>query len=108
MVADLLKRVYQGEKPGTAVIRKVFSAEDCQARIAEMGRQISADYRDLERPVIIGVMKGAIFFLSDLMRCIQTNDPWQLEFVRLASYGSATESSGQIQTPYCASQYSCC
>jgi hypoxanthine phosphoribosyltransferase len=55
---------------------------------------------DLERPVVIGVMKGAIFFLSDLMRQIQTNDPLQLEFVRLASYGSATESSGNIQTPY--------
>jgi hypoxanthine phosphoribosyltransferase len=65
-----------------------------------MGKQISEDYKNLERPVVIGVMKGAIFFLSDLMRTIRTDDPLQLEFVRLASYGSATESSGTVQTPY--------
>ncbi len=100
MVVDLSRRVYKGKKPGTAIIREVYSAEVCRARIAEMGKQISNDYNDLERPVVIGVMKGAIFFLSDLMRSIQTNDPLQLEFVRLASYGSATESSGQIQTPF--------
>jgi hypoxanthine phosphoribosyltransferase len=100
MVADLCRRVYKENKPGTAVIRQVYSAEVCKARIAEMARQISDDYRELERPVIIGVMKGAIFFLSDLLRYIQINDSLQLEFVRLASYGSAMESSGVIQTPY--------
>jgi hypoxanthine phosphoribosyltransferase len=100
MVVDLCKRVFKEGKPGKAVIRQVYSAEQCSARIAEMGAQISNDYMNLDSPVIIGVMKGAIFFLSDLMRTIQTNDPLQLEFVRLASYGSATESSGKIQTPY--------
>jgi hypoxanthine phosphoribosyltransferase len=99
MVVDLSRRVYKDKKPGTATIREVYSAEACRARISEMGKQIAQDYQDLERPVVIGVMKGAIFFLSDLMRSIQTTDPLQLEFVRLSSYGSATESSGQIQTP---------
>lgn len=100
MVVDLSYRVYKDQKPGRAKIREIYSAEVVRARIAEMAKQISDDYKDLERPVVIGVMKGAIFFLSDLMREIRTNDPLQLEFVRLASYGSATESSGTVQTPY--------
>lgn len=100
MSVDLSYRVYKDQKPGTAIIREVYSSDVVKARIAEMGRQIGNDYKDLERPVVIGVMKGAIFFLSDLMREIKTNDPLQLEFVRLASYGSATESSGTVQTPY--------
>lgn len=100
MVVDLSKRVYKDKQVGTATIRELYSTEKVKTRIAEMGRQISEDFQDMERPVVIGVMKGAIFFLSDLMRCIDTKDPLQLEFVRLASYGSATESSGVVQTPY--------
>lgn len=100
MPVDMSRRVYKDKEPATAKIREVYSGEVVRARIAEMGRQISADYKDLERPVVIGVMKGAIFFLSDLMREIETTDPLQLEFVRLASYGSATESSGTVQSPY--------
>lgn len=100
MVVDLSKRVYKDKQVGTATIRELYSSEKVKTRIAEMGRQISEDFQDMERPVVIGVMKGAIFFLADLMRCIDTKDPLQLEFVRLASYGSATESSGVVQTPY--------
>lgn len=100
MAVDLSRRVYKDKKQGTAKIREIYSGPAVRARIAEMGRQISEDYKELDRPVVIGVMKGAIFFLSDLMREIQTNDPLQLEFVRLASYGAATESSGTVQTPY--------
>lgn len=100
MVVDLSRKVYKDQKPGTAKIREVYSNAAVKARIAEMGKQISADYKGVERPVVIGVMKGAIFFLSDLLREIETEDPLQVEFVRLASYGAATESSGVVQTPY--------
>ena len=65
-----------------------------------MGAQISEDMKNYERPVVIGVMKGAIIFMADLVPQIQSKDPLQIEFVRLASYGSATESSGVVQTPY--------
>jgi hypoxanthine phosphoribosyltransferase len=81
-------------------IRQLYSKDEIQKRIAEMGAQISRDYQNVDRPVVIGVMKGAIFFLADLVRNVQVRDPLQIEFVRLASYGSATESSGVIQTPY--------
>lgn len=81
-------------------INQIYSAEQIQARIVELGKQISADYKELEKPVIIGVMKGAFCFLADLVRNIQTNDPLQIEFVRLSSYGSGTESSGHVQAPW--------
>ncbi|MDR3616174.1 MAG: hypoxanthine phosphoribosyltransferase [Candidatus Obscuribacterales bacterium] len=84
----------------THVIKEIYSAQTISDRVAELGKEISKDYANLERPVIIGVMKGAFCFLADLVRNIQTKDPLQIEFVRLSSYGSATESSGTVQTPY--------
>ncbi len=81
-------------------IRTIYSHEQIQQRVVELGAQISQDYAELENPVVIGVMKGAFCFLADIVRQIVTQDPLQIEFVRLASYGSATESSGAVQTPY--------
>src|SRR5438874_5224689 len=92
----------KGATQGSSVanIQQLYSKDQIQQRIAEMGAQISRDYQETDRPVIIGVMKGAIFFLADLVRNVQVRDPLQIEFVRLSSYGSATESSGVVQTPY--------
>jgi hypoxanthine phosphoribosyltransferase len=81
-------------------IREIYSAAQIQTRIAELGKQISADFKDLETPVVIGVMKGAFCFLADLVRHININNQLQIEFVRLSSYGSATESSGKVQAPW--------
>ncbi len=81
-------------------IKEVFSAAQIQKRIAEMGAQVTADFRDLESPVVIGVMKGAVFFLADLVRNIECRNPLQIEFVRLSSYGGGKESSGEVHTPY--------
>jgi hypoxanthine phosphoribosyltransferase len=62
-------------------------AEDLERRVRELGAEISRDYaeRDL---LLIGVLKGAVFFLGDLMR--QISVPCQLDFMAVASYGSAT------------------
>ncbi|MBX9667227.1 MAG: hypoxanthine phosphoribosyltransferase [Candidatus Obscuribacterales bacterium] len=81
-------------------ITEIYSPEQIQKRIIELGQIISQDYKSLENPVVIGVMKGAFCFLADLVRNINTDDPLQMEFVRLSSYGSATESSGHVHTPY--------
>ncbi|MDQ6692308.1 MAG: hypoxanthine phosphoribosyltransferase [Candidatus Dormibacteraeota bacterium] len=69
-------------------------AEDLQRRVGELGAEISCDYdgRDL---LLVGVLKGAVFFLSDLMR--QISIPCQLDFMAVASYGSATDSSGVVR-----------
>ncbi len=78
-------------KPET---RLIFSAQEIASKVSDLARQISADYkgRDL---VLIGVLKGAFIFLADLAR--QLTIPVEIEFVRLASYGASTSSSGQVQ-----------
>jgi hypoxanthine phosphoribosyltransferase len=69
-------------------------AADLERRVRELAAEISRDYegRDL---VLVGVLKGAIFFLSDLMRHIDV--PCEVDFMAVASYGSATKSSGVVR-----------
>jgi hypoxanthine phosphoribosyltransferase len=69
-------------------------AGDLERRVGELAEEISHDYegRDL---VLIGVLKGAVFFLSDLMR--QLTVPCEVDFMAVASYGSATKSSGVVR-----------
>jgi len=69
-------------------------AEDVERRVRELGAEISRDYADRDL-LLVGVLKGAVFFLSDLMRQIQV--PCQLDFMAVASYGSATDSSGVVR-----------
>ncbi|HUZ27896.1 MAG TPA: hypoxanthine phosphoribosyltransferase [Solirubrobacteraceae bacterium] len=72
----------------------LVSAEDLDRRISELAQEISRDYqgRDL---VLVGVLKGAVFFLSDLMRRLDV--PVEVDFMAVASYGSATKSSGVVR-----------
>ncbi|HPS00523.1 MAG TPA: hypoxanthine phosphoribosyltransferase [Candidatus Sumerlaeota bacterium] len=64
-----------------------------QNRILELGRRISADY-DGRELVLIGVLKGAVIFLADLMRAITI--PHTFDLVGASSYGNRTKSSGQV------------
>ncbi len=68
--------------------------DDLKHKVREIGQQISADYaeRDL---LLVCVLKGAVFFLADLMR--QIDVPCEVDFMAVASYGSATESSGVVR-----------
>src|ERR671916_2116976 len=68
--------------------------DDLQRRIKELGAEITRDYAGKE-PLLIGVLKGAVFFLSDLMR--QIDVPCTVDFMAVASYGDATESSGVVR-----------
>jgi hypoxanthine phosphoribosyltransferase len=72
----------------------LVSADDVQRRVAELGEQISRDYAGRSL-LLIGVLKGAVFFLSDLMRFIDI--PVEVDFMAVASYGSATDSSGVVR-----------
>jgi hypoxanthine phosphoribosyltransferase len=69
-------------------------SDDLQRRVRELGEEITRDYagRDL---MLIGILKGAVFFLSDLMRHLEV--PCELDFMAVASYGSATDSSGVVR-----------
>ena len=65
-----------------------------QQRVRELGAEISSDYADRDL-ILVCVLKGAVFFLSDLMRAIDI--PCEVDFMAVASYGSATDSSGVVR-----------
>jgi hypoxanthine phosphoribosyltransferase len=72
----------------------LVAADDLQRRVAELGAEISRDYegRDL---VMIGVLKGAVLFLADLMRNLAV--PCEIDFMAVSSYGSKSDSSGVVR-----------
>ncbi|HET9090765.1 MAG TPA: hypoxanthine phosphoribosyltransferase [Acidimicrobiales bacterium] len=72
----------------------VVSAEEIAARVAELGAEISKDYAD-RPPLLVGVLKGAFVFLADLARAISL--PAELDFMAVASYGTATKTSGVVR-----------
>lgn len=78
-------------------IEKVLIEEEViRARVRELGQQISADYADSTSPVVIvGVLRGAVIFLSDLIRAIDT--PLTIDFIAVSSYGASTKSSGVVR-----------
>jgi hypoxanthine phosphoribosyltransferase len=77
-----------------AVGEILIEEQSLQGRIAELGREISGDYqgRDL---LLIGVLKGAVFFMADLMRHLTV--PCEVDFMAISSYGAATDSSGVVR-----------
>jgi hypoxanthine phosphoribosyltransferase len=72
----------------------LIEEDELQRRIAELGEEISADYhgRDL---LLLGVLKGAVFFMSDLMRRLTI--PCEIDFMAISSYGASTDSSGVVR-----------
>lgn len=76
-------------------VKVLFSEKQIQERVTELAEQISRDYRDSKNLVLIGVLKGAFIFASDLMRKLSV--PCQIEFIRLSSYHEGTSSSGKIK-----------
>jgi hypoxanthine phosphoribosyltransferase len=78
-----------------AAVGEVLIDEDALAgRITELAEEVSNDYagRDL---LLIGVLKGAVFFMADLMR--QINVPCEVDFMAISSYGGSTDSSGVVR-----------
>jgi hypoxanthine phosphoribosyltransferase len=77
-----------------AIGETLVAREDLQARIAELGEQISRDY-DGKELILVGVLKGAVLFLADLMRHLDL--PCEIDFMAVSSYGSQTDSSGVVR-----------
>ena len=77
-----------------AVSEILIDEETLHGRIAELGAQISDDYRG-EDLLLIGVLKGAIFFMADLMRSIEI--PCEVDFMAISSYGAGIDSSGVVR-----------
>ncbi|MDK9709689.1 hypoxanthine phosphoribosyltransferase [Acidaminobacter sp.] len=72
----------------------LISQEALAARVQELGQEISEKYKGKEL-LMIGVLKGANVFMSDLMRAVSV--PIQIDFIAASSYGSSTESSGVVR-----------
>ena len=72
----------------------VVDDNELQTRIRELGKEITADYEG-RPPLLVGVLKGAFVFMSDLSRAIDL--PVEFDFMAVSSYGSATRSSGVVR-----------
>jgi hypoxanthine phosphoribosyltransferase len=75
-------------------LQKLLSEKQIQAKVSRLARQLSRDYAGKE-VLLVGVLKGAFIFMADLARRMTV--PVKMDFVRLASYGSETRSSGKIR-----------
>jgi hypoxanthine phosphoribosyltransferase len=75
-------------------LRVLISTEQLQTRVRELGQQITRDYAG-KNLHMLGVLKGACVFLSDLMRAIDL--PMSLDFIGISSYGASTKSSGEVR-----------
>ncbi len=77
-------------------IDKILITHDAiQAKVREMGEQITADYRPLGDLLLVGVLKGCVMFMVDLARAIKL--PLAMDFIATSSYGTSTESSGVVR-----------
>ncbi len=72
----------------------LITEEELQARVAELGKAISNDYRGKDL-LLVCILRGAVVFLSDLMRHITI--PHEIDFMAVSSYGAATETSGIVR-----------
>lgn len=72
----------------------LIGEEELQARIRELGAELSVDYAGRE-VLLVGVLKGAVFFMADLMRSLTI--PCEIDFMAISSYGASTDSSGVVR-----------
>mgnify|MGYP001367921115 CR=1 FL=1 len=75
-------------------LKQLYSKETIAREVARLAQEISEDFRD-EEVLMVGVLNGSFLFFADLVREIST--PIKVDFVRLASYGSETQSSGIVE-----------
>lgn len=81
-------------KTAPAPLTLLYSRTEIAERIAALARQIDRDFAGREI-LLVGILKGSFLFIADLVRALQT--PTQVDFVRIASYGSETRSSGIVE-----------
>ena len=75
--------------------RVLITDEQIKEKIKQLGEKISNDYKHSNSFLLVGVLKGAVLFMSDLIRHIDI--PLQIDFMAVSSYGSSTESSGVVR-----------
>lgn len=83
---------------GQELHRIVYTAEEIQARVAELGREISEAYGAADRLLLLGLLKGSFLFMADLARAIDL--PLHVDFMVASSYGAGMVSSGDVRLLY--------
>jgi hypoxanthine phosphoribosyltransferase len=83
---------------GRPLRRVVYGEDEIAERVATMGREIAAAYPEGESLLVLGLLKGSFIFMADLVR--QIPRPLQLDFLVASSYGSGTETSGEVRLLY--------
>lgn len=83
----------RGRRVGGYTMEVLFTRQVIQERVRDLGARISRDYQGCE-PIIVGILKGAVFFFADLVRNITI--PVKIDFIRARSYGSSMESCGKV------------
>nr|WP_281176846.1 hypoxanthine phosphoribosyltransferase [Fervidicola ferrireducens] len=73
----------------------LITEEEIKNKLKELGEKITKDYRDKKDVLLVGVLKGAVLFIADLIRHIDL--PVQVDFMAVSSYGASTESSGVVR-----------
>jgi len=86
------------KQAGRAFKRIVYTAEEIQRRVREMGREITDAHAAEDDLLVLGLLKGSFIFMADLVRNIHL--PLQLDFLVASSYGDATETSGEVRLLY--------
>ena len=81
-------------KPRPAVPRVLIAADDLERRVAELAADINRDYAESDRLICVGVLKGSVFFLVDLVKRLEL--PVAIDFFQTASYGGGT-SPGEVR-----------
>lgn len=76
------------------ILKTLYSKEDIEDACRRLGQQITADYKD-RKPVVVGVLKGAIFFMTDIVR--EMDLYMDIDFIDVSSYHGGTASSGTIE-----------
>jgi hypoxanthine phosphoribosyltransferase len=92
--ADTLSARFLDSPMAKDIARVLITEHEIQARIAELGAQISADYRD-KAPVLVGVLRGVFIFMADLVRHITI--PISVDFIGITRYGPSTRTHGVVR-----------
>jgi hypoxanthine phosphoribosyltransferase len=90
---ELMKSPKEKVIVGDEVFIPLLTEEQIQNRIAELGEEITKDYKE-SIPVFIGVLNGSFLFMSDLIKCVELD--CEIDFFKLSSYGDAKLSSGKV------------
>ena len=74
--------------------RTLFTEADLDEITTRLAKEIENDYKDAKNVLLLGILKGSVVFMSDLMKKIKK--PLQIDFMKVSSYGASTTSSGKI------------